>query len=432
MRYLPAVVLLVACTPQDAEVTADYAIFFGAESSENIDRLNRTGVDVAERTTGLGLTPIDCRDLSGYEAEEIADLRLAGVDFGADCCVSGSGETCDEYLPPKWFTWLDDYSYYLKEGKVEPWRTEAVITTEGDFQLTVHMDVEKFGDFRFGWVIDPDFAPQACVDGEGGAELQPVDGDWLAGWSASEESGTLWHLNAGAFQTNPSNNGTGWYFDQDWMAGDSFARFADEPLYSLPTLYTDEYYRPFYVNTYASECRDGNDNDDDGVADDDDSNCAISDFEDGSSVPVPRGIDPDRALATWVEATNEYFTTDVTDLADYGKSAFPFQMKVEDNTWRTVDDEASGLDNWLGVSHSWVRIDNPADIKLHPDNPITGEFQIYLESVAAATKLMVRGTFSITEVREDVWGYEFGTLEEVKREQNGTAECGSTASTAEE
>jgi hypothetical protein len=432
MRYLPAVVLLVACTPQDAEVTADYAIFFGADSSDNIDRLNRTGIDVSERLTGLGLTPIDCRDLSGYEEEEIADLRLAGVDYGAECCTGGSGETCDALIEPKWFEWLDDYAFYLKEGKVEPWRTEAVITTEGDLQLTVHMDVEKFGDFRFGWVIDPNFAPQTCVDGDAGAELQPVDGDWLAGWSAGEESGTLWHLNGGAFQVNPSDNGVGWYFEPEWMAGYSFARFADEPVYAIPTAYNDEMYRPFFVNTYATECNDRDDNDDDGVADDDDPNCETSDFESGTSIPVPRGVDPDKVLGTWIEATNEYFATDVTDLATLGKSAFPLQMKIEDNTWRTVDDEASGLDNWLGVSQSWVRIDNPGDIKIHPDNPITGEFQIYLESVAASTKLIVGGTFSISEIREDVWGYELGTLEEVKREQNGTAECGSTASTAEE
>ena len=128
--------------------------------------------------------------------------------------------------------------------------------------------------------------------------------------------------------------------------------------------------------------------------------------------------------------------TEVTDLADIGKSEFPLQMKIEDNSWRPEDDVASGLDGWLGVSPSWVRIDNPEDIAAGTKTPITGEFQIYLEGLAAASKVLVRGTFTIDNVREDVWGYHgpdgATTFEEVKETENDTPVCGEERLTTDE
>ncbi len=436
MTLLPVVVLLSGCTPQDAEVTADYAIFLAAASSENINKLEVTGTDVAENAEKLGLTPVDCRDLSYLGDEEaITAARLPNVDYAAECCESGSGEACEGLKQPRWFGWLDDYAYYLNEGKVDAWRTEAVITTEGDFQLTVHMDFPQYGDFRFGWVIDPDFQPMACVDGEGGSELVEDEGNWLETWSAGEEKGTLYHLNAGAFQINPSNQADAWYFEESWLAGYTFARFGQEEFYGHATDYSDELYRPFHIDWYSGSCANNEDEDGDGLKDDADPDCAYG-FE-GTNIPEPRGVNPDERYASWLENTEEYFATDVTDLAALGKSEFPFQPKFENNgvggsdetvtttpEGRPIDGFNSGLDGWLGVSPSWVRIDNPQDIAIGTDTPITGEFQIYLEGVAAASKVLVRGTFSIDNVREDVWGYNNGTLDEVKREENNTPACG--------
>ncbi len=435
MYLLPVLALLVGCTTQDAEVTADYAIFLAAASSENLDRLDRNGTDVAESTGKLGLTPIDCRDLSYLEDEEsIAAARLEGVDYAADCCEAGEGESCDGVLQPRYFGWLDDYAYYLNEGKVDAYRTEVVLTTEGDLQLTVHMDVPEFGDFRFGWVIDPQFQPELCVDqvlDEDGTlvaldEAQMVEdqGDWLGTWSAGEEKGTLWHLNAGSFQINPSNQAEAWYFDQDWSAGYTFSRFADEEFYGHAVDYSDEMYRPYHIDWYSDgTCSNATDDDGDGLTDDRDPDCEFG-FE-GTSIPEPRGVNPDERYNSWVEATTEFFANDVTDLATFGKSSFPLAMKLENNTGRPADGASSGLDGWLGVSPSWVRIDNPDAIGIgKPGTPITGEFQVYLEGVAAASKVFVHGTFSIDNVREDVWGYENGTLDAVKREENNTPECG--------
>lgn len=427
---LLSLVLLAGCTPVDGEVNANYLAYFAAASSDNVLGLERRGVDVAADAGKLDLEPVDCRDLTLlYETdEEIAAARLEGVDYAADCCEGGAGEECEDVKQPRWFGWLDDYAYYVRQGKVEPYRVEAVMTTEGDLQLTVHMDVGEFGDFRFGWVIDPDFQPKACVDGENGAELVNEEGDWLAVWSEGEE-GQLWHLNAGSFQINPSNQAVGWYFDQDWAAGVSFARFGDEEFYSHPVDYSDEFYRPLHVDWYYdNSCSNAEDDDGDGIGDNRDPDCEATGME-GASVPAARGIsdDPAQRYETWRENVVTYFAEDVDDFAALGKSDFALNMKFENNNHpeRPIDGTNAGFDGWLGVSPSWVRIDNPGAIATGKlDTPLTGEFQIYLEGLAAASKLVVNGTFRIDNVREDVWGYEGGVMEDIKRQENDTPECG--------
>ncbi len=449
MSLLFVLALLVGCTPQDADIQATYAMYFAADSSENLAILSREGTDVeASATQGkLGLTAIDCRDLSAMSSAEREAARLAGVDYAAECCEGASAGDEECTIQPGWFDWVNDYAYYLKEGPVDAWRTEAVLTTEGDLQLTVHMDVGEFGDFRFGWVVDPTFQPVECVDGEGGAVEQEVDGDWLTNWSANEEKGTLWHLNAGSFQINPSDYGAAWYLEQEWQAGYSFARFGQEEFYGHATDYSDPLYRPLYLNTYTGDCDDGGDNDGDctgdsaGMENDGNPACSEADYaadpecEAGLSFEGPQAPASRGDYAGWLDNVDDYFNgsrdTSLNDLATLGKSAFPVVMKLEDNGWREVDDVSAGLDNWIGVSSSWVQIDNPEDIGVHPDKPITGSFQMYLEGVAAASKLFVGGTFSIENVRDDVWGYS-PTLEDRKREENSTPVCGEERLTTDE
>jgi hypothetical protein len=403
MSMLTVLALLVGCNPQDAEVSGTYVAYLANEGSENVIRLERFGVPVSEQAADLSLTPVDCRDLDylreDAETTEEADAavaaeRLPGVDYDAEC-LDAEGNRKE----PSYFTWLNQYSYWKSESAfgpdaaLEPWRSEAVLTTEGDLQLTVHMKIPGMGDMRFGWVIDPSFAPMECTDVDGASAEVPVDGDWLAGWSEGEE-GTLWFINGGSYQINPSDNGEAWYLPPEWQAAYSFARFVDEPFYSHATDYADIEGQPLWVNSYT-----------DGV------------FE------APRG--GAGGYAAWRDSITEAMSA-VTDFTDVGKSDFAPTFKIDDNSWREVDDaeraEAAGFDGWLGVSPGWVRIDNPEAIVAGTDTPVTGEFQIYLEGVAAASKLMVKGEFKINNIREDVWGYDPG-MEELKWKENGTVGC---------
>ncbi|MFZ5477077.1 MAG: hypothetical protein ACOZNI_09910 [Myxococcota bacterium] len=447
--------LLTGCATMDAQVWGDYAIFLAAESSENIQNLEGEGRDFANPTVreNHGITGLfDCRDLSGLDddaqrAERLDDDADGSVDgqfnYEARCCEESHDYVLDEEtgepvlddegnpvldtendpdgdpstrndctaIEPAWFTWLDDQAYYTLDGAFEPggetyaWRTEAVISAEGDLQLTFHIDYPRLGDLRAGWVIDPDFQPTACIDdGEGGADLVNVDGDWLEGWSSGEESGTLWHLNSGAYQLSPSDY-TYWGLPQEWQAGAAFGRFEDEQLYGHAIDYDDaaetsdypygyQLYQPYY-ESYASR----------------------------STATFDYASDYDEWIAG-IDTTLE----GLTELGTVGGSALDVEFKVEDNSWRVPDYErsetdTSGFYDWTGVSVSWVRIKNPEDIAPHTETPVVGEFQIMLDGVASASKIFIRGDFVLENIREDVWGYS-PTLEERKEDENGTPDCG--------
>jgi hypothetical protein len=401
MPFLPALSLLIACNPQDADVNGSYVAFLQEGSSENLIRLERNGDDLADISEDLGLVAVDCRDLSNLGDEAAAAERLPGIDYAAGCLDGEDPKRLD------YFTWLDDYAYWRKEqafapdGEVKAWRTEAVMTPEGDLQLTVHLDVPGIGDFRFGWSIDPDFQPQECRDTEDGAAMTDVDGNWLEGWqkslTARGETGKLWPLNANAYQINPSNNGQAWYLPQEWLAGAAFARMEDEEFFSHATDYNDPDGVPLYIDMYANT---------------------------DAYYPSPRATG-EEAYANWITSLTEYHDAQ-TDMAKIGGSGFTPKFYIEDNSWRPEGlTGASGLDGWAGIMPGWVRIDNPDDIAVNNETPVTGEFQIYLEGLAAASKLMVRAEFTIHHIREDVWGYQ-PTLESRTRETSGTPTCGST------
>lgn len=424
--------LFTGCSPHDGEITGDYMAYFADASSQTLLKLKGKGVDFTSDTAreNFNLTPIDCRLL----AEEDEGQRLPGVDYEGDC-LDENGDR----LQAKWFTWLtgkDDYglpgyAYYLKQEKVEPWRVEAVKTSEHDLQLTAHVDAGRLGDFRFGFVIDPTFQPEDCVDnGDGTASTQPIDGDWVQGWTdaSREGTGTFYHLNAYAYQANPASTATYWGFDQKWYGGYAFGRFGDEELFGHQLDYNDPfltadtpYGSPLYYLSYG----------------------------DGEAVSTRRTAD----YAEWVAAFEEAFsgpngdgTGEFNDLYNIGKADVPIDVRIENNAWRIADEAeaelessnnyAYGLENWVGVSPTWVRFDqSPEEIRaIEPgvlDKPLTGSFLVFLEPLSSASKIFVQGNFTIDRIRADVWGYK-RTLDEIKMDENNTPQCGDDRLTIEE
>lgn len=417
MRLLTLPLLLATgCAPHDGTVTGSYLAYFSDGSSLVLDEITRgRGIDLTEQDNldRLGLTPVDCRFLE----EEDEAKRIPGVDYEAEC----------DFGTPKWFAFFEYYSYYMKTQKISPYRVEAVLTSEHDLQLTVHQNVPRFGDFRFGWVIDPHFQPRVCEDAEGGgSELVEVDGNWLENWSVNEDGGSLYLLNAGSYQTDPTDwtrdgaspDGVSyWYLEQDILAGMAFGRFEDDDFYGRPTDYTEEfnpnyYPDPLYLGT---------------------------DFP-PLLIPPP-GRDTYEEWLAEVETHFELTEESPGDLANFGKAPdFPLQVEIEDNSWRLNEDDpeeveyestvtgADGLENWIGINTTWVRFDmSPeqlAAIETGPqDKPIKGTFQLQLQGLASASRLFIDGAFSIDHVRKDVWGYS-PTLDEIKREENNTPDCG--------
>lgn len=497
---LPLLLALFAgCDPHDATVNAKYAMYFSEAVSENILRLRQQdayapetcefeqtdpladeiddeqifedecwGKKVAaekEFQDAYNLEPFDCRTFgdSPYNDNSIRirDAVIPGweADYEEFCCVESRDEDPDndpdgDMLTPndctiataKFMDWLDDRPYYLNHGDVTTWREEAVLTAEGDLQLTLHMDT-PFGEVRFGWVVDPLFQPTECVDDGDSSKEQALFGDEnvLENWAAGEEEGTtLFYLNAGAAQINPNNTADAWYLEREWSAAAGFSRFGDEPAYMYGTDYA-EYdtltgaYTPFFVYTddeggvtdgYGSEPNPGRYTELNCGEDGQDGCAQLKDYPDFVESMVDNfnngGPDED---GNQVEPAED-------DLANFGKlpqDEFPFHVKIEDNSWRKTEigqgENPSGLDNWVGVNPGWVRFQMaPEDFRaIEPgtlDSPLKGDFQIYLISAESSGSVwFFEGSFEITTIERDTWGYS-PELDVQKREENDTKTCG--------
>jgi len=236
--------LLVACNPQDLTVSdASYFVWLADNSSASLE-----DGSVARNS----LTLVDC----GPDAEPDDDGNYPG-------CPEGMAP--DDYNP-EYFSWWADDRYYLDQGELDPWRAEALITNEGDFQITLHHEIGK-EDFRFAFVIDPNFEPsiciqegQSCYTTDDPANIEDSDGD---GWADYHDPDCLYNSWEVGFAANECNNG----IDDD---GDGVIDADDEGCeHAFDT-----------AEAQVSEtCRDNVDNDDDGWIDDDDPDC----FTDGEA-----------------------------------------------------------------------------------------------------------------------------------------------------
>lgn len=496
---LPLVLaLLSGCDPHDATVSGRYAMYFASATSDNVQRVRQSYAPVAcefkqndplaeefdfdqifqddcwkdkveaekKFQEDFGLVPLDCRgfrdapyaDGNSQNPVRIRDSIIPGfeAEYEAQCCAEAVDDDPDNDPDGNMFTtndctvrqarymnWLDDKGFYLKTDELTTWREEAVLTAEGDLQLTVHMQTE-FGDVRFGWVIRPNFNPTECVDVDGVSTQRPVfdDSNWIDGWSGmyEEDDGyTVYLLNAGASQVNPAD-GDEWYFDETWLAGYSFSRFGDEDAYMYTSDYadySDAAVEPFWVSRddegkvnggYPTKadiqypelnCGDGGDG------------CAqVIDYADFVDVLKDNfnygGVDRDG---------NEVLPAD-HEFANYGRLSrddFEFTTKIEDNSWRTTapgtGGDAQGLDGWSSVNPNWVRLKiSREDLDaLQPGtlaSPITGDFQILSYSADSTGSVWsFQGSFSINKISEDVWGAD-EELDSLKTTENETPTCG--------
>ncbi len=366
--------LAAGCTPLHAEITGSYWAWLAAGSSGT----------VAEAE--LDLTEAVQFNCSGTEVKGFEDFATSSCSNAED----------PDWFDPQWFTWLDDDGYYMVEGTLETWRSEAIITSENELQLTFHVDLGNGQDFRVAWVINPSFQPTRCEqDDDGVASEQDWDGeDWVDMWSGDESGKYIYYLNAGSYQLNPYDSDDYWVLPQEWLSGYSHAKFAAEEFNSHPSDY--------------------------GM------------YEAGSTEGWYVELDPDEpdleaydALLASVQADVVEWTKEIgggagTPAEAIGFDAPGYRMKVESNAWREVDQSSAGLDSWVQVDSSWVMFDeDPHDIV--PGDSTTGSFQILFDGSESGSHVLVSGTFDIPEVFEDRWGYT--DLMEDKLAENNTPEC---------
>ena len=430
---------LTGCAPQDAAVTGQWFSWLAANSSATVEEDNLDfSAATAFECSGRGWDAETCDFEPGY----VGSTKGPGDQYvGGDCPMTNAAgnfnrndgpcnvsytsacneadlatyaEQCSELQALQNNTWINDDGYYGLSGEIAPWRSEALINAEGDLQLTVHVDLGNKQDFRFGFSIDPDFAPVDCLEDENGdAYVTHRDGsDWVDEWSEDEDGHRIYYLNSGAFQHNPYKGEDTWYLSNDMISGFGFSKFAAEELTSRPGDYGD------YPDDGSDPMMEDN-----FLAVDDHERPDLSEYDQrfealcektvGATCPHLEGESTSNLPMSWSD--------EFVEVLGANKNGEPkFVHKLESNKWRPIDSTISGLDGWMEVHSSWVRLESGQTIAEGERGK--GDFQILFEGDEGGSRVLVNGEFDIEALREDRWGYEI--LEDAKRKENGTEFCG--------
>ncbi len=414
---------IAGCAPQNAKLTGgEYAAFLSASNSVTVlkDNLN---YDKFRDYYG-----IDCREfLSASSEREIERLRL---DNRIPVCrgderEDGSIVDRDDW-PPQHEVWLGNDGFIVVGDELEPWRGEAIISSEGDFQIAFHQRLPGGQDFRFVIAVDPDFQPKRCVETENGVQLEDDDGDWVANWSndleATGESGRLFYLNANQYhfayeellreQETPGYSPRPWFFPEEWRAGFAAAKFGDDRLrvrsgrMAPPANYIS------YENDADLLGGSG------GLGIDDLFHCGFGVFTTQQQV--------DNCLVSLGQEVNviadeilaEYQNLGVPGASDDGNPSF--RPRVHDNSWRTYDGNSAGADAWVELQYSWIRFDD--DSLLEKGGSASGDFSVLFDAEDNQTRVLVKGSFEIPRIKKDTWTTDY--LPVIRYEQTGETICG--------
>lgn len=427
---IPALALLLTgCAPQDAEVTGNWHVWLAANNSATVDEGE---IDVVERATRI----YECSGRNwdsetdeweeGYIGPQSGDDYAGGKYFGGacspddgDCPEAEMAADCDLIDAMEYFDFLGKDGFYYLTESIDTWRSEALINGEGDFQLTFHNKLGNGQDMRVMFVIKPDFAPSTCVDqdGDGTAEVVDIDGTtWVDAWSDGLGGDRLYYLNAGSAQSAPGEldeygDPIIWYFPTEWSAGFGHAKFAAEEFTNQPNrygLYDEVGVGKHFEISYAG-----------GTA-------GASASYWGAAVDRSN---PDMAVyaekAAELVALADGWDGEINGVAMNGAApvdgdSSAFTLMVEDNDWRPIDTHEEGLDGWMEVSSSWVKIKSGSTLEV--GGSAEGEFQIFMEGLESSSAMVVRGSFVVDKIRKDKWAYP--DLEDEKREENGEPYCG--------
>jgi hypothetical protein len=419
-------VLLFGCTPHDAEVEGTWFAWLPKNSSPSIASGSfenpADGATIFECARGWDdeAGDWDPNYIGPRTAAEFEEARYIGGDCpryqdGVDdrdrpvyvyeswcteprdahegkSVVDEIEEECDRVTGLDFHDWLGSDGYFASKAPIDAWRSSALINGEGDFQLAVHTDLGNGNDFRFQFSIDPDFAPVTCTTDEAGDPLIAYidDAPWLEKWSEDEDGYTIYYLNAGSFQVfqGATSGNASSSLPSDWNSGFGYGKFGDDEMISEANAYgnTDEEGEgPVFTALEISERP-----------------------EPDLDLYTSRADELRTNSDAWAREMSEVAGAFVGDAAD---PSYRFTHKVEDNIWRPVDTTVAGLDAWMEVATSWVRIKNTGKVEV--GGSVEGDFQILLHGYDSETRVVVQGTFKVEEIKEDKYAYP--VLEDERR-----------------
>jgi hypothetical protein len=399
-----AVIFAAACVPQNATITEGSYVAMLAES--NSQSLVKRAVDPEHKDFTTKFI-MDCRTLD----DDLEALRLADR-IPMDCDQLNENEY-----------WMMRNAYYGVGQDLDPWRGEALITSEGDLQLGFHQRIPGGEDFRFSLVVDPTFQPTKCVAEGDGVATEEIDGDWIDNWSAdmgklralmeTDESaaaayahmeeflddGRMYYLNSGGYQFNPLATGSYWFFPEHFQAGFAAGKFAEE-LFATRG--------PRYGETYIYDL------DPDGIYSQEPPAsdlwyCDMGEGADPETAPCTSVNSGFATHAEMVAAVNEDANAIQTELQRMRATddtadtdAFvQFRPIVDENVWRVPDGYASGFDGWAGLQYNWVVFSGDSDLSVGGN--ARGAFSMLVQAIESETVIFVQGKFELENIKAERW-----------------------------
>ena len=386
--------LLAACVPNNAVLEGgEYLAFFPLDGSPVI---GQGVINVAEEGT---VTTINCSP------------DIAEANNSANCEALRAAEGVQFPNEP----WTDDDSYEVLFSPLVPWRGEGIITNEGDLQVIFHHPLTGGEDFRFLFVINPDFQPLRCVQGANGPEWEDVDGDWVGNWSAGLENGRRFYLNAGAsqFDPNPTTwkpfefDWNEWFLPNEWRAGYAVGRYGPSFLSTRRTQYEFPWLRAEMAQDWAG----------------------VTTGDEQSLIEDPAAVMFYEQDCADIEALADGMAADLTAVTQGlagGTGNINLRPRVECNTWREPDGIRAGLDAWRELNYSWVEIDNGSTLEV--GGSVTGHFRIGFEGSDSQTSFILEGDFTVDKLQRERWGNPDLNTELLL--ENGVELCGGSVSEA--
>ena len=450
-----SIVLLVlaACTPNNAVLTSGSYIAFEDDGSSlslakgQLDP-NDYGAD--------NYWNMDCREFATPEDE--AALRIGcDDDDDAECATDPSPiDICGpNKWPPEFEEWAQQAGYRVVTEQLDPWRGEALITSEGDLQIAFHHRIPGGADSRFVVSIDPDFAPTTCVARDGGFDLVshdvgdlPVkdsdnngmpDGGWIERWSYGTDEhpqglayiaslddddpyraafdhfepfldGKLFLLNSGGFQLNPSDVEDFWFFPDYWQAGAAQGRFVEENLTSRGPRYGEPWVYNFVdvVGTSTTNIQ---------ANEDDIWHCNLAAGEDPEQNPCL--IAQDEEVQATARGIQQELGFMMSPDGDPDNRKFDYAPIAHTNFWRESDGRASGFDGWSELHYNYVVFSKDSDLSV--GGSAKGAFSFVFDATESTSRVFVKGSFEIDKIKKDHWVTK--ELEEQKQLENGVTLC---------
>lgn len=422
-RLAPSVLLLAAaCVPRNAELTeGEYTAFISETTSFSLATGKISPSDWPEEDTWN----IDCRLFEDDIEEEALKLEDP-LDVCRNKKQGGGVKTDNE-------NWLSQSPWHVVHEELEPWRGEAVITGEEDFQVTFHHTLPGGEDFRFAFVLDPQFQPTDCdVDGNGDIVTVDLDGNWVEEWTkdlhalaeldeippeyailedfVDDPNAKLFYLNARGYQINPEGDGTEfWILPLEWRAGFGAGKFSEEEFHTrAPRWGEQDLYDAADADGFAA------------FTDDQLYFCPNMEPDSDPSANACMIAQREELEGVVANAVSDFAKVGVTSLGPYDESednVVEYGPMLHDNFWRLPDINPAGLDAWQEVHYNYVVLSGDVE----PGGSVKGAFSLLYDGDDSGSRFFVRGKFTVDKIKKDRWVTD--NLQVTKHKENGTFSC---------